>query len=328
MNIYFVDKQWLGTETVAIEKKAFEGAGHTISFMSWKTEEEVIAGAADADAIMVVAVPISKRAMDAMPNLKFIGRCGIGYDSVDIEEAAKRGIVVCNVPDYCSYEVASHSFALLLVLKRNLVPFMKRAKEGEYGQGSQYQCYRLKGQTLGLLGYGRIARNLAAMAKGAGMKIAVYDPFVQALEDENTVLLRSLDELFQISDAISIHTPLTPETKRMVNEQKLKLMKKTAVIINTSRGPVIDTQALVKALNAGWIAGAGLDVCEGEPLPADAPVLSAKNLIMTPHVAMYSEEAMIELHKKLTKQALDVLSGHWTENVVNPKVQEVKSFLP
>lgn len=136
LNVYFIDKQWLGEDTYNIQKQAFEKAGMNIYFMSWSSEDDIIKGAKDADAIMVVAVPISRKVIAALPNLKFIGRCGVGYDSVDLEAATENGVVVCNVPDYCSNEVATHSLALMLTLSRNIIPYVNRAKDGGYGQGA------------------------------------------------------------------------------------------------------------------------------------------------------------------------------------------------
>lgn len=326
MPVYFVDQQWLGKETMEIQRKAFESAGMRINFMKWQKPSEIIAGAQDADALMVVAVPISKEVIEALPDLKFIGRCGIGYDSVDLQAATDRGVVVCNVPDYCGYEVASHSITLMLALKRNLMPFIARAQDGGYGQGNENICYRIQGQTLGLIGYGRIAREMAVMARGLGMKILVYDPYVKETRDEGVTLCDDLDIVLKFADAVSVHTPLTEQTKHLLTREQFRLMKKDAVIINTARGGVIKTEDLLEALNQGIIAGAGLDVCEGEPLPADHPVFKTKNLIYTPHVAMYSEDAMIDLHQKLTKQALDVLNDRWTNNIVNPLVKEKREW--
>ena len=325
MKIHFVDQQWLGEETKKIQQETFPAAGMEVVFHDWETEEEIINGAKDGNAIMVVAVPVSGKVIEALPNLKFIGRCGIGYDSVDLKTATEKGIPVCNVPDYCAYEVASHSFALMMALKRHLIPFMNRAKAGGYGQGTGYVCRRLSRQKLGLLGFGRIARELGKMAKGMGMEVLVYDPFITEVNQEN-VRLCSLEEVLREADIVSVHTPLTDSTRHMIGEKQLSMMKKDAVIINTSRGPVIDTKALLSALDKGEIGGAGLDVCEGEPLPADSQVFRTKNIIVTPHVAMYSEEAMADLHRKLTKQAVDVLSGKWTENIVNPEVKEKKNW--
>ena len=326
MKIYFIDQQWLGPETKKIQQDAFTKAGMEISFHDWSSEDEVIAGAADADAVMVVAVPISKRVIDALPNLKFIGRCGIGYDSVDLEAATQRGIPVCNVPDYCAYEVASQAFLLALALKKHLFPFVERGKTGAFGQGSEDIVHRLSDMTCGLLAYGRIARELAKMVRGMGMQVLVYDPYVKEINEDGIRLCPTMEEVLKHSDIVSVHTPLTEETRHMIAMPQLKLMKPDAVLVNTSRGGVICTDDLLDALDQGIIGGAGLDVIEGEPRPAQDRAHHTRNLIYTPHVAMYSEEAMVDLHLKLTAQALDVLAGKWTRNIVNPKVKEKKDW--
>ncbi len=327
MKICFADRQWLSKETMEIQRRAFESSGMEITFHDYTSPQEILRNNRDADALMVVAVPVSGDLIREMPNLKFIGRCGIGYDSVDLQAATQRGIAVCNVPDYCAHEVASHSLTLALALHRQLFPFTARAKAGGYGQGDAYPVERIKGQVFGLLGYGRIARELAAMARGIGMQVAVYDPYVKEISDVDTTLYGDINEVLDRADVLSVHTPLTPETRHMLAAPQFKRMKNTAVLINTSRGPVIHTEDMIEALKKGEIAGAGLDVCEGEPLGTDHPLLQMENIIFTPHVAMYSEEAMADLHHKLTKQALDVLQGRYTENIVNPEVREHKAWL-
>lgn len=326
MKIHFVDQQWLGPDTKKIEQEAFEKAGMEIEFHDWKTENDVIAGAKDADAVVVVAVPISRRVIEALPSLKFIGRCGIGYDSVDLMAATERGIAVCNVPDYCAYEVASQAFILALALKKHLLEFIERGKTGAFGQGIDYKVHRLSEMTFGLMAYGRIARALAKMVRGMGMQLLVYDPYVKKIDEEGIRLCATMEEIFREADIISVHTPLTPETHHMIGMKQLKLMKPDAVIVNTSRGGVVNTAELLDALDQKLIGGAGLDVIEGEPLPLQDRAHRTANLIYTPHVAMYSEEAMINLHKKLTGQALDVLAGKWTSNIVNPEVKNKKNW--
>lgn len=164
------------------------------------------------------------------------------------------------------------------------------------------------------------------MARGLGMQIVVYDPFIKKVSELNTVLYDDIDDVFKKADVISIHLPLTESTYHMVCMDKIKLMKNNAIIINTSRGPVINTEDLIEALNSNIIAGAGVDVIEGEPLSKDHKAFKMKNLIITPHVAMYSEESMIDLHQKLVKQGLDVLNGRWTTNIVNPQVKGKKEW--
>ncbi|MDR2745897.1 MAG: C-terminal binding protein [Treponema sp.] len=322
MRTYFLDEQFLTPENKKQLAEDFIAAGQEIQFRAYKTSQQVIDGAADADAVILMAVKITPELIAALPKLKFIGRCGIGYDNVDLKAATDRGVVVCNVPDHCTYEVASHTFAIMAALQRQLLPFIKRAREGGYAQGAEIKCRRIKGQTLGILGYGKIGRELAKMALGMGMQVLVFDPFVKELPEPGISLAGGVEEVLKAADVLSIHTPLTPETTHMISMPQLKLMKRGAILLNASRGGVINTQDLIEALKSGVIAAAGLDVCEGEPLPANHELLSMEQVIFTPHVGMYSEEAMADMYHKLAKQAADVLSGHWTNNIVNPQVRE------
>lgn len=326
MKVHFVDQQWLGPETKRIEREAFESAGMEIVFHDWASEDDIIEGAKDADAVMVVAVPMSRRTIEALPELKFIGRCGIGYDSVDLDAATERGIVVCNVPDYCAYEVASQSFLFALALKKQLFGFVERGKAGAYGQGDRHIVRRLSGQVFGQIGFGRIAREQAKMVRGMGMEMLVYDPYLQKIDQEGARLCGTLEEVLRNSDIVSINTVLNQETYHMIGMEQLKMMKPDAVLVNVSRGAMINTEDLTEALREKIIAGAGLDVIEGEPLPAESPLHQMENLIYTPHVSMYSEEAMVDLHLKLTSQALDVLDGRWTRNIVNPAVRDRRKW--
>ena len=322
MKTYFLDEQFLTPENKKQLTEDFTAAGQELLFRRYKTSQEVIDGASDADAVILMAVNINAEVIAALPKIKFIGRCGIGYDNVDVKAATDRGVVVCNVPDHCTYEVASHTFALMLALQRKLLPFIRRAREGGYAQGAEIKCRRIKGQTLAILGYGKIGRELAKMALGVGMNVLVFDPFVKELSEPGITLAGSVEQALKAADVLSIHTPLTPETTHMLSAAQFKLMKPNVILLNASRGGVINTQDLIDALKSGVIAAAGLDVCEGEPLPVNHELLGMENVIFTPHVGMYSEEAMSDMYHKLAKQATDVLCGRWTNNIVNPLVRE------
>jgi D-3-phosphoglycerate dehydrogenase len=326
MRTYFLDEQFLTKENKDQLIEDFSAGGQEILFRHYKTSQEVIDGAADADAVILMAVRISAEVIAALPKLKFIGRCGIGYDNVDIEAAADRGIVVCNVPDHCTYEVASHTFALMVALQRQLLPFIARARAGGYAQGADIKCHRIKGQTLGILGYGKIGRELAKMGLGMGMELLIFDPFVKELQEPGITLAGSMEEVLKKADVLSIHTPLTPETTHLIGAPQFGMMKRGVILLNASRGGVINTPDLIAALKSGAVAAAGLDVCEGEPLPVGHELLSMNNVIFTPHVGMYSEEAMADMYHKLAHQTLDVLAGRWTNNVVNPRVREKVSL--
>lgn len=326
MKVYILDQQFLSDKEHEQLKNAFTSAGHEVLFREWKTSQEVIDGARDADAIILMAVQITREVIEALPNLKVISRCGIGYDNVDWRAATEHGVVVCNVPDHCIYEVACHTFTMLLALERQLIPFMQRAREGGYANGKEIKCHRVKGQTLGILGYGRIGRELAPMALGVGMKVLAYDPYVKEPDRPGVTMAASMDEVLRNADAVSIHLHLNAETAHMISMPQLRMMKKSAFLLNASRGGVVNTEDLMEALKTGEIAGAGLDVIENEPLRTDHEIFHMPQVIFTPHVGMYTEEAMEDMYNKLSAQALDVLAGRWPNNVVNPEVREKVSL--
>ena len=326
MKVYILDQQFLSDKEHEQLKNAFTSAGHEILFREWKTSQEVIDGARDADAIILMAVQLTREVIEALPNLKVISRCGIGYDNVDWRAATEHGVVVCNVPDHCIYEVACHTFTMLLALERQLIPFMQRAREGGYANGKEIKCHRVKGQTLGILGYGRIGRELAPMALGVGMKVLAYDPYVKEPDRPGVTMAASMDEVLRNADAVSIHLHLNAETAHMISMPQLRMMKKSAFLLNASRGGVVNTEDLMEALKTGEIAGAGLDVIENEPLRTDHEIFHMPQVIFTPHVGMYTEEAMEDMYNKLSAQALDVLAGRWPNNVVNPEVREKVSL--
>ncbi|MBQ9320899.1 MAG: C-terminal binding protein [Eubacterium sp.] len=319
MKAYFLETKFITPELQKIYQDAFDAHGIEIVFKYWEKPEEVIAGAADADCVFSMAIPMNRQVIEALPNLKFIGRCGIGYDSVDLEAATEHGVVVCNVPDYCMSEVALQALTLSLALARQLRAMANWAREGHFGPDYRYDVYRVQDQTYGVIGYGRIGRTLAAMAHGIGMKVIVNDPYVTDTGNPDIKLV-SFDELLEQADFVALHMPLTKENYHMIGYEQLKKMKRTAYLINTSRGPMVNTEELVQGLKDGLIAGAGLDTLDPEPLPTDHELFKMNNVIITPHVSLYSKEALVDMHQKLTVQSTDVLEGRWTRNIVNPEV--------
>jgi len=252
-----------------------------------------------------------------------IVRYGIGIDGIDIKKATDLGIVVCNVPDFCIEEVSTHTLMLILACWRKLFQLCDRVKKELWSYHPYRPIYRLEGKTLGLVSFGKIARAVASKAKAFGLKVIAYDPYV--LEDEikkYDVIPVSLKKLLQISDIVSIHAPATEETYHMIGETELRLMKPTAILINTSRGCVIDEDALYKALSEKWIAAAGLDVLEREPPSFFNPLVKMENVIVTPHCAFYSEESIYDLHKRVAEMTLELMNGHLPTYVVNSEVKE------
>lgn len=286
-----------------------------------KTEKEIIEAARDSDAILVCYAEITKNVIDSLEKCKIIARSGIGVNNVDVEAATKRGIRVTNVPDYCVDEVSDHALALILALARNIIKLNNNVKSKRWSFNNCKPMYRLKGKVLGLIGFGRIARNLAEKAKAIGFKIITSDPFIgeKAAKDYGVELV-GLKELLRESDFISLHAPLTPETHKMIGINELKMMKKTAFIVNTSRGGLIDEEALYKALTEKWISGAALDVLSSEIFDPSNPLIGLDNVILTPHAAFYSEESLKELREKTVDEIIRALTGRPSRNLVNKEV--------
>ena len=290
------------------------------------SEEDIIAEAKDADIIMVVYAKITKRIIDSAKKLKGIVRYGIGVDNIDLEAATQRKIPVANVPDYCVGTVADHAFALLLALNRKLLVANNIIKTGAYintwtSPSEKIKGVDLEGRTIGIIGLGKIGRAVAARAKGFGLKILAYDPYISKEDAEALgVKLTDLDNLLRESDFVTIHAPLTPQTRGMINEEKLKLMKKTAYLINVARGPIVDEKALYKALKEGWIAGAGMDVYEKEPPDPDNPLFKLENVVLTPHIAWYTEDALWRLEMTAVNEAIRILKGEMPKNLVNKDI--------
>lgn len=295
------------------------------------TEENLAVEIKDVDVIMVVYAKITKKVIDSAKNLKGIVRYGIGVDNISIDEATKKGIFVANVPDYCIGTVADHAFALLLTLNRKILIADKIMRTGKYvgawtSPSEKIRGFDLEGKVLGIIGIGRIGRAVAARANGFNMRVIAYDPYIdKKVAEKCGVELVDLDTLLKESDFVSIHAPLLPETRGMIGESELKLMKRTAYLINVSRGPIVDEKALYKALKEGWIAGAGLDVYEKEPPDPENPLFKLENVVLTPHIAWYTEEAQRRLEMSAVEEAVRILQGQPPKNLVNKEILKLKS---
>lgn len=283
-----------------------------------KTEDEVIAACADADVLLVAFSPITRRVMESLKRCQIIVRYGIGYDMIDVEAATERGIPVCNVPDYCVEEVALHTIALLLCCARKIIKLDASMREGRWdARGAAYPVHRMSQQTLGVVGFGRIGRTVAGMAKALGLNILAFDPFVSASDIAQMV---SFDELLRRSDYLTIHCPLMEGTRHLFSDDAFRKMKPSAYLINCARGPIVDEQALVRALQEKRIAGAAIDVYEEEPLPADSPLRQLDNVLLQPHAAWYSEEAFAELQQRVAESVVQFFKGERPRGLVNPQV--------
>jgi len=307
------------------EMRVLQESGLEVTLISrmCRTEEDVIGLGRDVDALLVPHAPITRRVMDSMPKLKVVVRYGHGFDVVDVPAATEHGVVVANVP-YVAEEVADHTLGLILACERKLAMLDRAIRAGRWqeAKGRLAPMSRIAGQALGLVGFGRIAQAVARRALGLGMVCLAHDPFLSAASiRERGVEPVAMEELLARSDFVSIHTPLNDETFHLISEKELRLMKPTAYLINTCRGPVVDEKALIKALQEGWIAGAGLDVFEVEPLPADSPLVTMENVILTPHSAGYSDASRPEGRSRAALEAVRVLKGYWPENLVNPEVK-------
>ena len=272
--------------------------------------DDILAVARDADAILVTYAKLAGELLRQLKNCKAIGRFGLGVDNIDLPAAKELGIAVNYVPDYCLREVSDHAMALLLALARK-VPFSnKLVQSGRWEVPPIVPLRRLEGQTLGLIGFGNIPRALAPKAKAFGFKVLTHDPFVKtdALAAAGVEGV-SFDELLARSDFVSVHAPLLPSTRGLMNAAVFAKMKKGAYLINTARGPLVDEPALIAALDSGQLGGAGLDVVTTEPLGKDFPLLGRDNVILTPHTAFYSVEALEELQTKCASDVARVLSG-------------------
>jgi D-3-phosphoglycerate dehydrogenase len=272
--------------------------------------DDILAVARDADALIVCYAQITSAIVAGLTRCKVIGRTGLGVDNIDVPAAAARGIVVTYVPDYCLREVSDHAMALLLALARKVTFANKLVQSGRWELPPITPIRRLEGQVLGLIGFGNIPRALVPKAQAFGLKVITHDPFVPMDELASAgVEGVSFDELLARSDFVSVHAPLLPATRGLMNAAAFARMKKGAFIVNTARGPLIDEAALVAALDSGHLGGAALDVVATEPLPKDSPLPGRDNVVLTPHTAFYSVEALVELQTKAATDVARVLSG-------------------
>jgi D-3-phosphoglycerate dehydrogenase len=289
-----------------------------------KTEDEVIDACRDADGIINLYAPITHRVIESLEKCKIITRYGVGVDTIDIDAATEKGICIGNVPDYGIDEVSDHTLSLMLSLLRKITLANKSVKNDIWDVNTTKPIRRLNTLTIGLVGFGNIPRRLASMVKVLGLKVVVSDPFLpKEVAKDHDVELVSLEDLCKQSDVISVHTPLTKSTRGIIGKEQFELMKKNTYLVNTARGPVVDEAALLEALESGTIAGAGLDVIEKEPIDRNHPFLTMDNVILTPHMAGYSEESAEEMRSKTALGIIDVLVyGQYPKYLVNKGVLE------
>jgi len=316
--IVVTDYVW---ESLDVERKILEGRA-TLVPLQTRTPDEFLIQAADCDGLLnTYAGPITVDVIARMPKCKIIARYGIGVDTIDLGAATSAGVIVTNNPSYCIEEVAEHAMALLLACARKVAYFDRLVRDRRWEITSGKPMFRIAGSTLGLVGFGNIARQIASRAAAFRMRILYFDPYVPQGQFDAPGTKVEFPELLQAADFVSLHPPLTAQTRLMMNDAAFSKMKPTAFLINCARGPIVDSEALIRALDRRAIAGCALDTTDPEPLPEPHPLRGRANVIINPHVAWYSEQAMVGLQSGAPNEVRRVLSGEWPVNVVNPAVR-------
>ena len=317
--VLITDHAWPTTDP---EREVLEAGGATVVVAPNGEEQTLVELARDADAIMTCFALVTEKVVKAAEKCRVIGRFGVGVDNIAVGTATELGIAVTYVPDYCVDEVSDHVMALLHAWNRRIVLLDRSVRE--HGWGSQaltMRMMRLRGKTIGIVGFGRIGQAVAAKARAFGLKILAADPVVPS-DTVNSLggSLVDLGTLLENSDFVSLHAPLTEDTRNLIGREELAKMKQDAYLINAARGPLIDEVALYEALSAGSIAGAGLDVMVDNVPPQDHPLLSLDNIIVTPHVAFFSQESTLELEQRAAAEVVSVMHGKMPDNLVNHSV--------
>jgi D-3-phosphoglycerate dehydrogenase len=315
--VLVTDISWPDT---AVEQAVLARAGAELVLAPTGAETELVELVRDADAILTCFAHVTPAVVAAGERLRVIGRYGIGVDNIAVAEATARGIPVTNVPVYCLDEVAEHVLAMILSLVRGLHRYDRAVRAGDWSLATGLPTRRVRGTTLGIVGFGRIGATLAQKARALGIDVVAHDPHSPQNAEAVGVEVVDLLELAARADYVSLHVPATAETTGMIGTEFLAAMKPTAYLVNAARGALIDQDALVAALAAGEIEGAGLDVFDPERLPADHPLLASHRVLATPHTAFYSEESMAELARLAAENVAAVLDGRHPAAIVNPEV--------
>jgi D-3-phosphoglycerate dehydrogenase len=314
-----VDRTVLVTDSpwgnVDIESEILRAHGTRVVAAPSGDERTLVGLARDADAIATCWAKVTPAVIDAASKCRHIARMGIGLDNIDVVHATSRQIVVTNVPDYCVGEVADHAMALILACVRNVGFFNERIKKGEYILKAGPAMHRLAGRTLGLLGFGKTAQ--AVHQRAAGFGLNVISSTTSGNDYGTGCRMVSFGQLLAESDILSLHAPLTAETRQIINRANIARCKPGVIIVNTSRGGLLDQVALTEAIQAGQVASAGLDVFDPEPPDVQQPLLKDERVMTTPHAAFVSEESLIELRERVARQIADVLEGRMPPGVVN-----------
>jgi D-3-phosphoglycerate dehydrogenase len=293
-------------------------------------EEALLRKCAEVSAIITrTSSYINKKIIEASPKLKVISKTGVGVDNIDLSAATEKGILICNVPGVNSISVAEHTVALILAVTKDLLVMDKAVRKGEWSKRYSLTSVELKQKTLGIIGFGSIGKKVTAICKGFQMHVLTYDPYLasNAISKQTASLVNNLETLFQKSDIISIHVPYNEKTHHLVNSSLLKMAKKGAILINTSRGQIIDEKALFKVLKGGPLSAAGLDVFEEEPVNISNPLLTLENVVLTPHSAALTKECSARIAVEAAQAVIDVLNGKKPRSVFNEESLRKKRYL-
>jgi len=311
-------------EDPTLEMEILKSVDAEVVFVPNEDEERFFEEIKDADGVIIADRKIKPDNVETLKNCKIIARQGIGFDNIDLVSTKEKGIAVTNVPDYCIDEVSDYAMSLMLSMLRHIPTYDRHVREGVWDINSIMtksgfpQMRRLNTQTLGILGFGKIAREVARKSRAFGFRMITADPYIdEKVVKEYGAELVDLDTLLREADVITIHSPLTPETRDMFNREAFEKMKDNAIIINTSRGPLVNEKDLYEALKNKVIAGAAVDVTVAEPIEEDNPLLSLENYIVTPHAAFFTQDSYIELRERAAGEVVRVLSGQEPESRVN-----------
>jgi D-3-phosphoglycerate dehydrogenase len=301
------------------EKEEFDRMGAELILAQAQKEDDLIRVCKETDGLLNQYALLTRKVLESLPKCKVISRYGVGVDSVDLKAATDLGVIVANVPDYCMDEVANQTIAMILTLIRKTAFFDRKVKSGEWDFHQGIPIYRTSGKTLGLIGCGKIALEVAKRISAFGVRVIAFDPYIE--KSHGVVELKDIDTVLKESDFISIHCPLNDSTRHLIGKKEFKKMEKKPLLVNTSRGPIIDEKALIQALREGLLSGAGLDVLEKEPPDSKNPMLKMENVVLSPHIGFYSAESISELKRRTAKNVADVLMGKWPGSVVNREVR-------
>jgi D-3-phosphoglycerate dehydrogenase len=315
--VLVTDYAWANLD---IERKILGEVGADLVVATTGDESQLVELANDADAILTNWKRVPPEAIDVASRCSVISRYGVGVDNIPVKHATELGVIVTNVPDFCLDEVSDHAMALVLACARRIVAFAKSTRAGNWDLTIGSEIPRLRGQTLGLIGFGAIAQTLVPKALGFGLRVLVHTPRLGSAPIAGIEVANDLYDLLRRADYVSVHAPLTAETRGLIAERELRAMKPTAFLINTSRGLLVDERALLRALREQWIAGAALDVLGTEPADSNDVLLRLDNVIVTPHAAFLSKSSVAEVARKAAENAAAVLAGIVPANVVNREV--------